>query len=146
MSTTVAEKQAMVESCVHDSRIKVRMATRYRPEEHDDLLGDVFLEVVKCADRYVDRGDCTFRSFAKYRIKGSILDAMTRKKKSPEITNIIDFKASYEQRFYGDDNSHFESLIENLPDLQKTCLRLKFIEGLSYRKIGSKLGIHYKAI
>jgi RNA polymerase sigma factor for flagellar operon FliA len=134
----------------------------------DDLIQDGSIAMLACIDRFDPSRGIKFATFAARRVHGAIQDSLRDwdwasrqdRQRGVSIPEIASISLKWSNGFSGearsfediladenadpetpvDDIDQFEAMIRKVPAYFRPELRLRFIEGLSMKEIGQRLG------
>lgn len=103
----------------------------------DDLLQEVFIKVFEKGDKYNEEGYLTTWIMAI--AKNACIDHFRRLKRKPKIcevdVEILNIEVDEVEEVVVSIPLKFEALLDNLNEVQKETIILKFYKGLTYKKI-----------
>ncbi|KKL07885.1 hypothetical protein LCGC14_2581520 [marine sediment metagenome] len=113
--------------------------------EHDDLVGWGMLGLVKASKRWTPDRGCTFATYATYRIRGQMMDAvekelrMTRRRGSmPDMELFSDKRARADAVLARDE---VESLLGSLSPRNASIMTMIYLDGLTLRETAKLMGL-----
>ena len=136
--------------------------------DFDDLAGWGMLGLVDAADRFIPTGGCSFSTYAKFRIRGTIYDGIRQglprnpaARKSFRQINGASLEINqereiarrwaretdaYRQMYRKEMREWLELNIRHLSSREQTMLKLYYVEELPMREIGRLMGVNESRI
>ena len=122
-----------------------KVALHWKLVEYEDLVGWGMLGLVKASERWTPARDCTFATYATYRIRGQMMDAiekelrMTRRRGSmPNMEHLPDKRAASDAVLARDEVA---SLLAYLSPRNASIMAMIYIDGLTLRETAEIVGL-----
>jgi RNA polymerase sigma-70 factor (ECF subfamily) len=146
MSVKTTEYTPRIEQLVqaHQRDIwRFLLALGCRPAEAEDLVQEVFIEVLRGKFEYRSEPETAawLRRVAKHRF----ISTARRRKRAPQVRNLDDVDAEwadFNRTLYGDRRIEFlRACIQALPDRSKRALELRYRKEISREEMADALGM-----
>ena len=122
-----------------------KVALHWKLVEYEDLVGWGMLGLVKASERWTPDRDCTFATYATYRIRGEMIDAiekelrMTQRRVSmPHMERLADKRARADAVFAQDEVA---SLLTHLSPRNASIMTMIYLDGLTLRETAEIVGL-----
>jgi RNA polymerase sigma factor (sigma-70 family) len=139
---TTAERQALACSCLKMARGIARPFKVARPNDADEFDSAAFLALAEAADRYEPGRGASFKTFARYRINGALLDAL--KGLDRPVRSMLDADEPSAPRGVEPDPGSaelVEAMLATLRPLQAEAIRLVDLGGCRHDEAAEVLGV-----
>ena len=137
-------------SSVREIRDAVEGVVRYFHPENDglreDLVQDVLMRLLGSLNDGRFRRDASFKTYARYVAKYACLEHRRSRRKQEEldadaIPSDAPWAAPEETLLHEERHRRNLEFFALLPEASRQLFRLIFVEGLTYREVGARLGI-----
>jgi len=119
----------------------------------EDAVQEAFLSIINHKEKYLSLDRRDFRKKIVIIVKNKCIDILRKNKKVSNASfDDIEYELSSDetpidiQVINKDNFQHMTDYLEKIDSISRTVLLMKYIEGLSYKEIGEKLGMTPKHV
>jgi RNA polymerase sigma factor (sigma-70 family) len=149
---TIEERNALVlENMYLAEKIAKSRKKKLSNVSYDELKSAAYLGLVEAANHYDPQENDCFAAYAVWRVIGAVRDYLRElswgpRSKPVKMAEVFVYEEHLFKKESVDNAGFFESVIRQLPTVNKTILRLYYQEGMKIKEIASDMSVHQSRV